>query len=185
MKKVKKEKTERKSSVCDTILNSVVSGVDAFAFLPKMPSYNRSNYYHEFLLSDEEWGKIQMERKQRQELSRLRKKKWLEDGKKGDEIVVKLNKDAMIQGLKAKIRSTTKKLPEGSFCLVLFDFPVGANNARKAWRHFLASADFEHDQLSVWLSKKDVVDDVEALARLLGIEDWVNIYLAMCPFYPR
>jgi CRISPR/Cas system-associated protein endoribonuclease Cas2 len=91
-------------------------------------------------------------------------------------MIIRLSKDALVAQLRRSIRETQKKLPAGEQCLVLFDFPVGANAARKSLRSFLLSSGFRREQLSAWMTDQDVVLSMRALVRILGVEKWVKVF---------
>ncbi|KKW33074.1 MAG: hypothetical protein UY77_C0006G0011 [Candidatus Uhrbacteria bacterium GW2011_GWA2_53_10] len=94
-------------------------------------------------------------------------------------MIILLSKDALVVQMKRHIRETKIKLLSGDRCLVIFDFPVGTNQARQSLRVFLISSGFRREQLSVWVSDKDVMLSMRALIRLLGIEPWVKICRAV------
>ncbi len=127
-------------------------------------------------MSASEWKRLMRPVRERQAMKALQNKKWIEARAEGDKVVVELPYDAVAAILRERIRQTKKKLPAGSFCLAMFDFPVGADQARASWRRFLKSAEFQRRQLSVWTSDRDVISDMKRLVKLLRLENRVAIY---------
>ena len=162
------------------VLDSLVDGIDLLFEWASGPREFRRNHFSGEM-SRQEWEELMRPVKERQAVKRLQKKKWLAARKEGDRIIYRLHHDAMVAVLRERIRKNNKKLPKGSHCLVIFDFPVGANKARSFWRRFLRSADFTQKQLSAWISDKDVVHDVQALIDLLDVKRRVSVYLANDP----
>ncbi len=97
---------------------------------------------------------------------------------KGDKILVSLTDRGRIEVLKQKVIDTKKELSKGKCCLVSYDIPEHVRNIRWVIRNLLKEAEFEIVHLSLWRSKKDVVNDLRALVKEIDAEDWVKVYLA-------
>jgi len=177
---LKKKRLKKRQTLQSKILLKILEGQDLLSPLFDW-SYTGPKYFYEASLAKKQWNEMyedDIERwKQNRVLKELRRKKWIEDRERGGEVIVKLNADAIISVLKDSIRNEETDLPDDGQCIVMFDFPNGATKARNYWRRFLCSADFRMIQLSVFATKKDVVEDTVALAHLLGIIDWVKVYI--------
>lgn len=130
-------------------------------------------------LSREAWEGLMQTSRQRRAVRDLRKKKWIQDREKGDQVIFRIAKEVAVQHIRGKIRATERMLSKGTSVLVLFDFPVGANMARQEWRRFLKSIGCRQEQLSVWSTPLDVGKELAALLILLGLEKWCKVYLGV------
>ncbi len=146
----------------------------AFLSVPR----RQQRMYLQSDVSLKDWSKLQETLKQRRALKDLRKKKWMKERREGNRVIIEFSTDAVIARLKDYIRSYRNKLTGGQVCLVMFDFPNGANAARNMWRSFLVSIGCTRVQLSVWQTDKDVAEELATLSRLLRAEKWVKIYMA-------
>ena len=117
-------------------------------------------------------------RRKNRAFKRLKVKRWIEDRQIGNRVEFILRDDAVIKLLKLKIRATTKQQPKGTLTLVVFDFPEAARRARDAFRSTLKKLAFRKQQLSVWISERDVILELKHLIRLLGLEKWARVYRA-------
>ena len=115
--------------------------------------------------------------KAKKALRNLRKKKWIEDRKKGDEVEFKLTEKGKRWLFQLKIQKEENELPFGQYCIVVFDFPIGANGARDKFRFLLKRIGFSRLQDSVWTTDKDVVDLMQSLVTKLKINKWVRIII--------
>lgn len=140
---------------------------------------HQSEYKHAVLsgLSPTEWREIQEEKRNRRAIYDLKKRKLLEERTRGQQLVLQLSSDAIIDSLKRRIGANQQALSKNVWCLVLFDFPVGSGTARQFWRRFLATAGFEQIQLSVWGTQCDVAKEIVLLIKLLQAQDWVKVYV--------
>ncbi len=160
------------------ILAEVFTELGLLSWSLSRPANFRYEYF-EGGLSSEAWEALRQNKKRKQALAGLRHRHWLTTRKAGKEMIVRLSSDALVGGLKQRIQALKKHLPHKQRCLVVFDFPVGVNDARQFWRRFLSSSGFRFEQLSVWITEKDVVSEMRALIRLLGVERWVKLYLVL------
>ncbi len=144
---------------------------------------HQSEYKHAVLsgLSPTEWQAIQEEKRNRRAIQMLKKRKVLEEHTRGEQLVVQLSCDAIVASLKKRISLNQKALTKDAWCLVLFDFPVGSGTARQFWRRFLKMSGFTQIQLSVWGTRCDVAKDLQLLVKILGVSDWVKIYIGSEP----
>ncbi len=171
------KKRAREKAVAYTVMDEILDRIDLAAWALTRPA----NFRYECLqggLTLQEWQKINEDRKRRRAIADLRRKRWLTARKHGNQMIIRLDHDALAACLKAGIRSEKRELPAGQSCLVIFDFPTGANSARASWRRFLISIGCTRTQLSVWKTEKDVCKEIAALTRLLAISRWVQVFQA-------
>lgn len=127
-------------------------------------------------LPQKKWDRIFKEHKKRQALARLKKKRWIKHKKVGEKMLYTFHENAYVCALKEKIICSNKRLLGGKMSLVVFDFPEVAKKARNAFRSFLKEAGFAQKQLSVWISTKNVGDELRALIQILHLNKWVEVY---------
>lgn len=129
-------------------------------------------------LPREEWEALWKPRSEYQSRRTLEKKGWIRSKKNGDEIVVRLHKDAVSAILKERIKKTKTRLSDDQICLIVFDIPESSAVVRQAWRRFLRGAKFGQVQKSAWATDRDVAADMSVLIKLVGIERWACVYVA-------
>lgn len=111
-------------------------------------------------------------------LERLRKKRFVQVEKRKNGYFVSLSTDGKVELLKLKIKSCQKRLPSDCRCLVLFDIPESAKAVRDDFRQLMKRCGFVLVQKSAWSSAYNVGEDMRELIHLLGVEDWVQVFLA-------
>jgi DNA-binding transcriptional regulator PaaX len=153
----------------------IVDALDLSLEWAESPQAFRRRHFRGWI-PQEEWEALMRPTREAQAVKALRKKNWLRAREEGNRVAVELETDAVVAVIRERVRKTEKQLPKGSFCLVTFDFPVGADQARSSWRRFLKSAGFERRQLSVWISGKDVVKEIKILVNLLRLENRVAVF---------
>jgi len=129
-------------------------------------------------MSSEEWDAIFRKNKEARALKQMQHKGWVQNHQEGEQVIYLLSKDAIIEGVKHKVRTNTQQLPGGYETVIIFDFPEAAKSARTTFRRFLKSSGFEQKQLSVWTTKSNVTSEIHQLIKLLGIEKWASVLLA-------
>lgn len=112
----------------------------------------------------------------RMAIESLRRRKFIKLRKEGDRIVCELTGNGKIKALQASIRSSVAYFYDNRRCLISFDFPEAARDARNVFRRFLKSAGFEFVQGSVWSVKKDLAIQLNELSIMLKIQRWVKIF---------
>ncbi|MFH1766971.1 MAG: CRISPR-associated endonuclease Cas2, partial [Patescibacteria group bacterium] len=80
--------------------------------------------------------------------------------------------------LKSRIITKSKMMPDGDFCLVVFDVPEDIRKVRWAFRRLLKKADFYQVQKSVWESDREVVEELRELVKQLKAEQYIRVYRA-------
>ncbi len=127
----------------------------------------------------EMWDRIGEERELKKQLKRLQKQKLVKIHQKGEQIMTALTQKGAIVGLRAKIKTTQNKLPEGEVCLVVFDVPEDIRHVRLAIRRLLKKIGFIMEQKSVWRGELEIIQDLQDLVRLLHAEEYVHVYRAL------
>ncbi len=162
-------------SVQQEVLDSLVGGLDLVLEWAESPlAFRRSHFGGR--LSAAEWKEVCRTRRCREAFNRLQEKDWIKIKVEAETVIFRLQKDALCATVQERIRKTKKALPHKMVCLVAFDFPVAANDARTFWRRFLRGSGFVQKQLSVWVSDKDVANDVRLLVELLEVSRRVSVY---------
>ncbi len=167
--------SRRKGDLAAEVLDSVVNGIDFALDWASNPSEFRRKYFTG-QLPTAEWERLTKQMSRRRAIKRLREKKWLAAKVQGEKLAISLHADAFAAVLKERIRQTDRKCAEGTSCLVLFDFPVGARTSAVSWRRFIYSAGFRKDQLSVWKTDKAVGGLMAALVNVLEAQRWIKVY---------
>ncbi|MDP3985340.1 MAG: hypothetical protein Q8P82_01125 [bacterium] len=109
---------------------------------------------------------------------RLKTRKLIEFRKRGDDFYIALTKQGAIIALREQIKEKETQCATGEYCLVSFDFPETLRRQRVYFRNFLKSAKFELHHKSVWISQRDVVEELRFLVKLLRAKDWIRVYRA-------
>jgi len=116
-------------------------------------------------------------RKTKRAYLHLKQRKLIITENRNNEITTNLSNKGLQRALLISIRSA-QQLPEGLSYLVIFDFPESARESRDHFRRALKNADMNQLQLSAWITKKDVGEELAELVRTLKITDWVKVFLA-------
>jgi len=125
----------------------------------------------------EEGCRLHEEKMKRQAVKRLAHQKYIKVREAGRQMICELTNDGKIKALKILIANSEKYYKDGLICVVSFDFPQAANEARRAFRNFLKSVGFIFVQGSVWSIKKDVSKEVRDLIELLKISRWAVVFV--------
>ncbi len=103
-------------------------------------------------------------------LKRLREKGLVEQVKLKNDVIIKLTEEG-----KGLIGGFEEKDWDGKWRVVIFDIPEEKRIIRNLFRRNLKKWGFKHLQKSVWMSKRDVFNKLEAYIKDLGIEKWVVV----------
>lgn len=106
-----------------------------------------------------------------QALKRLREKGLIEQIKLKNDILFKLTQE----GKDLLEDKFDEKSWDGRWRVVIFDIPEEKRIIRNLFRRNLKKWGFKHLQKSVWISKRNVFDKLEAYIKDLGIEKWVVV----------
>ncbi|NQV90456.1 CRISPR-associated endonuclease Cas2 [Candidatus Uhrbacteria bacterium] len=124
-----------------------------------------------------EWDKIFEDQRKNRTLQQIRKKEWIQDQRKGNEVVFILSNEAIVAYLTNSAISESQN--NHTFeTLVVFDIPEVARKARQHFRRLLKKFGFSQIQRSVWSSMNNMGQQMQTLVKILGIEKWVNVYHA-------
>jgi hypothetical protein len=165
----------KRGSIIAEILGMIIGDLDAAMSAVERPWEFKAAMVAG--MSQAEWQTLKEDKRRARALKVMKQKKWITDRKQGDRIILSLSTDALTATLKQRIIGCKRKLSRGQTCLVCFDYPVGANQARAFWRRFLKAADFTQVQLSVWGTNKDVATDIVSLVCLTGAGNWVKVFV--------
>lgn len=104
-------------------------------------------------------------------LKRLRERGLVEQVKLKDDIIIRLTEE----GRDLVSNKFEDKEWDGKWRVVIFDIPEEKRIIRNLFRRNLKKWGFKHLQKSVWMSKRNVFDKLEAYIKALGIEKWVVV----------
>lgn len=104
-------------------------------------------------------------------LRRLREGGLIEQVKLKDDVIIKLTQ----AGKDLLGDEFDEKEWDGKWRIVIFDIPEQKRIIRNLFRRNLKKWGFKHLQKSVWISKRNVFDKLEAYIKELGIEQWVIV----------
>jgi len=112
----------------------------------------------------------------KQAIKRLRVAKLIRQRREGERVVLELTKSGKIRALEAAIKSARYPSADKT-CLVSFDFPEVARDARNHFRLLLKRSGFKFVQGSVWSSPRDATVPLMVLIGLLRIRKWVKVFI--------
>ncbi len=162
------------------VIASIVEEMRVFHLILTRPAEYR-RVYLKGQLSRAAWDELRKKKENARAVQELRRRKLLTDRRQGGQVMIKLSRDAVALELRRRMVGAKRRLPNDEYCLVLFDIPVGANAARGFWRRVLFECGFRREQLSAWMTDKDVVAEMKALVQLLGAEHWVSVFHVKTP----
>ncbi len=108
-------------------------------------------------------------------LHRMKKQKLIELNEHAGKMWVELTDKGAAEALRNEILNADKKLSNGTFCYVAFDFPQEHRKLRNNFRVFLKQAGFAMTQLSVWKSNKDIAELVRLFVKRSDAARWVTV----------
>ncbi len=145
--------------------------------LLRLPAYCGPRQNVEFQAEWELWQELYgQEKDKRRALRDLRRKKWVNDCRKGDKVIISLSSNALVVALKQRIIQCTEEIEDGKVCMISFDIPEGAK-IRGRWRSLIRTFDFTRVHDSLYSTKYTVINDMRAMVKLLGIEEWVKVFI--------
>lgn len=109
-------------------------------------------------------------------INQLLEKGYIQKQKNGKKILFKLTQQGKDKAILLKILENAAW--DGFWRIVIFDIPEKERRIRYTLRAKLRQWQFEPIQKSVFASKKDVVKELKAFIKEIGIEDWVKIFEA-------
>lgn len=111
------------------------------------------------------------------DLNRLARQGLITVKKKTTKIEAALTTDGIMEFFKLSLNHS-KKLPDGTICIVVFDVPEKTRKHRRFLRHFLWEKAFIPIQKSVWISQFDDAEILLSLFEMLKIKKWIKVYIA-------
>jgi len=111
------------------------------------------------------------------DLNRLKRQGLITLNKKSNKIEAALTVDGVIEFFKLSL-NYSKKLPDGTICIVVFDVPEKTRKHRRFLRKFLFDKAFIPLQKSVWISQFDDAEILLSLFKMLKIKKWVKVFIA-------
>lgn len=116
-------------------------------------------------------------RMQKQALLRLQERKLIKVRAIGKELEIRLTKDGLSEYFQQSLIQCDI-LPDGKFCMVVFDIPESQRSLRQRLRRFLSRSAFIPMQRSVWISN---IDAAETLSKFFHHElekKWIRVFIA-------
>lgn len=111
----------------------------------------------------------------RRVLERLKRRKLVEEQKRGDRLMIRLTEKGRWQQELKSIKKKPDHYPVGQGCVVVFDIPESERVARNMFRRFLKECGFRQLQRSVWVCRKDVVDFVADFVSRNKLTQWIQV----------
>lgn len=109
-------------------------------------------------------------------IQRLKEKGYLMTKKEERNIILKLTQSGRKQ---VKLMKIFEDKPwDNKWRIVIFDIPEQHRKLRDALRYRLKEWQFKQMQKSVWVSKKDLVDELKVFIDEIGLKSWVKIFVA-------
>lgn len=175
----RKRSRKRRNPVQSRVLGDLLDGIDIIGELMSLPPYAGPRHHFEYRMARKEWDRMyEKEIKEQRAFKKLKKKKWIEDRRKGSEVVVKIYSNAVVASLKDEIIKKKEPFTNGFITLLSFDFPNTATKARNQWRGFIRRLGLKKEQLSVYSTTSKVADELCALIKILGAEKWIRVFIA-------
>jgi DNA-binding transcriptional regulator PaaX len=157
---------EKKHTLVSLILNELAADFDALVSVP-----GRAKSYEHLLQI-----RAGKERKARyQALQYLQRKKLIEIRKTAAGLEVALTASGHAKAIRDQLEANTEKLPKGATCIVIFDIPEKARQARDNFRNLLKRCRFRMIQFSVWESDRNYFHLLKLFIREAKIGKWVTI----------
>lgn len=114
-----------------------------------------------------------------QAIRRLQKAGYIRARQRGADLTFALTSSGETQALVSRLRRQPKRrLADGKVCLVIYDFPEVARNARDAFRYLLKILKFTKVQGSVWECRYDVARHIRYFVQLNKADDWIMVFVA-------
>ncbi|MFH1433303.1 MAG: hypothetical protein ABIG32_00195 [Candidatus Uhrbacteria bacterium] len=109
------------------------------------------------------------------ELKRLQARKLAKVRAEGDKVMFTLTQDGQVLMLARALKDKNGSLPKGKQCFIIFDVPESVRYVRREIRYILKDIECEKIQRSVWVTDRDVVDELVRLIKISELEKWVQV----------
>ena len=106
----------------------------------------------------------------------LKKRKLIKLQKTKENIQVRLTNDGIRTAKVRQIRWCSHRLPEGMYCMVVFDVPEEIRHVRDRLRRLLKRMSFQNLQRSVWVTNMDVSVQVRKFIEDEGLSKLVHVF---------
>lgn len=106
--------------------------------------------------------------------ARMLKEHHAEEERIGEELNGRLRSD-YCAAIRGRIFAASGFLTAGRRCLVTFDLPECQRDLRDRLRYFLSKAGLKRVQRSVWVTEKNVVNDLRSLFVVGALSRWVRV----------
>lgn len=151
-----------KKSLTNAILFTLEKAVDGYV---RLEDFAYHHYRYHYGIPDLKKSSLS------QALKRLREGGLIEQIKLKNDVLLKLTE----AGKDLINNQSEEKKWDGKWRVVIFDIPEEKRIIRNLFRRNLKKWGFKHLQKSVWISKRNVFDKLEAYIKDLGIEKWVIV----------
>ena len=156
-----------KSSMVTQLLQELLTTADAMV---SVPAYQGRSY--EDILR---FRKAKENQRRYQALQYLKRRKLIDIRRTEKGMMVALTGAGKSKAIREVLQTQTKKLPKGATCIVVFDIPEKARQARQNFRYFLKRCGFKLIQLSVWESDHDFFLYLKIFIKKAKIGKWVTV----------
>jgi len=172
-------KNKQSGSIQGQVLSDLLNEATSVMNVIRLPSYGGPHHNREYRASWDRWHELYgKDMQKRRAIRELRRKNWLKDRRKGDEVLFTMNTDALVSALRQRILSKKDKLPDGFRCYISYDFPNAAEKTRNKWRYMIRCFGFDMQQYSLYSTDLDVQEEIRGIIELLEISDWVQVFVA-------
>lgn len=151
-----------KKSLTNAILLTLEKTVDGYV---RVEDFANHHYRYHYGIPELKQSSLS------QALKRLREGGLIEQVKLRDDVIIKLT-DAGRDLIQDPFDESKW---DGKYRIVIFDIPEQKRIIRNLFRRNLKKWGFKHLQKSVWISKRNIFDKLEAYIKDLGIEKWVIV----------
>ncbi len=165
-------------SVAERILIELIEEVEDMQYMRTHAYAALGHDVRSMRYESEEGKRLHEEKMKRQAVRRLKEQKFIKLRKEGDKMIHVLTVSGKVRAIKIAIRHCSEFYLDQRICLVSYDFPEAAKEARRAFRRFLKSVGFKFVQGSVWSINKNVIREFLLLVEVLRIRRWVEVYEA-------
>lgn len=178
MIKDKQEKKKRKIVLAKEILLKILgSAMELNEIVSDLRRYQKASAvggreYVKFI------KRLENERGIRQEVARLKRAKLIEERKISGCLRFCLTEKGKKSALRHQIIKCQNNLKD-KYYVVIFDIPETERKIRSLFRLFLKEANFIRLQQSVWVTQKDIKEQLLELIKSANAEKWIKIITAI------
>lgn len=170
---MKKRKLPSQSRASEVLL--AIAKIAGYSLQLMIPPSKYDTLHSKFRRS---W-RSEVESKLEQEIYYLKRKGYL---RMGEDKSMVLTEEGLARVMSHWPKQPTK-LTGKRFILVIFDVPEKYKRGRDNFRYFLNQLGFTKLQKSVWLSRHDVLDELQDFIKVCDIGEWINVFIIEKPVY--